>query len=135
MNCPLPERLTLAEIGALALAEAARGLDGAEDTATFLAALERNQEVWLVLAQIAATRVWHCPSERQVAFALSSGAPDDERVNTLIDINREVSGLLARGDDMAELRRRAAFAWEMSGRPRDLDLHGWLMAEMKTASG
>lgn len=134
MTIGLLDRLTLAETGALALAETARDLDAAGDTAAFLEALDRNQTVWRLVAQIAMSRVWQFPNERQVAFALSSGAPDDERVSTLIDINREVSALLAGVDDMEALRQRAMAAWTEAGKPGQ-SLLVWLLAEMEAASG
>ncbi|BAE50161.1 hypothetical protein amb1357 [Paramagnetospirillum magneticum AMB-1] len=134
-----PEKLTLAETGALALDEAAQELDRACDTASFLKALERNQRVWRTLAHIAAARAWQFPSQRQVAYALSTdehgNGANDERVNTLIDINREVSDILAHGDDMTRLRERAYAIWEARGRPHGQDLEHWLLAEMELSSG
>jgi len=133
------EKLTLAETGALALDEAARELDKASDTASFLKALERNQRVWRTLAQIALSRTWQCPSQRQVAYALSTDAPgngaNDERVSTLIDINREVSDILAHGEDITRIRERAHAIWESRGRPQGQDLEHWLLAEMELSSG
>lgn len=133
------ERLTLAETGALALDEAARELDKASDTASFLKALERNQRVWRTLAHIAMTRAWQFPNERQVAYALSTdglGAKgNDERINSMIDINREVSDILARGDDIARIRERAYAIWESRGRPVGQDMEHWLLAEMELSSG
>ena len=133
------ERLTLAETGALALDEAAQELDKAFDTASFLKALERNQRVWRTLAQIALSRAWQFPNERQVAFALSTdsqgGKNNDDRINTLIDINREVSDILARGDDIARIRERAYSIWESRGRPQGQDMEYWLLAEMELSSG
>lgn len=134
MNTRLQDRLTLAETGALALAETARDLDAADDTAAFLQALDRNRMVWRLVAQIAHSRVWRFPNERQMAFALSPGAPDDERVSALIDINREVSALLAGVDDMEALRQRAMEARAESGRAAP-SLLAWLLAEMEAASG
>ncbi|WP_096700996.1 DUF2934 domain-containing protein [Magnetospirillum sp. 15-1] len=130
------ERLTLAETGALALDEAARELDKASDTTSFLKALERNQRVWRTLAQIAMARAWQFPSERQVAYALSTnGNGNDERINTLIDINREVSDILAHGDDISRIRERAHAIWESRGQPQGQDLEHWLLAEMELSSG
>ncbi|EME71980.1 hypothetical protein H261_00335 [Paramagnetospirillum caucaseum] len=133
------ERLTLAETGALALDEAARELDKANDTTSFLKALERNQRVWRTLAHIAMARAWQFPSERQVAYALSTdghgNGANDERVNTLIDINREVSDILAHGDDIARIRERAHAIWESRGRPQGQDMEHWLLAEMELSSG
>lgn len=134
MTTRLLDRLTLAETGALALAETARDLDAADDTAAFLEALNHNQMVWRLVAQIAHSRVWRFPNERQVAFALSAGAPDDGRVSTLIDINREVSALLAGADDMESLRRRAMEVWRDSGKTAP-SLLAWLLTEMEAASG
>lgn len=131
------QRLTLAETGALALDEAAKELDRASDTAAFLKALERNQRVWRTLAQIAISRAWQCPNERQMAYALSSdrNGASDERVNTLIDINREVSDILAHGDDITRIRERAYAIWEDRGKPHGQDLEHWLLAEMELSSG
>lgn len=134
-----PERLTLAETGALALDEAARELDKASDTASFLKALERNQRVWRTLAHIAMARAWPFPNERQVVYALSTNGQgnsgSDERINTLIDINREVSEILAHGDDIARIRERAHAIWESRGHPQGQDLEHWLLAEMEVSSG
>lgn len=131
------ERLSLAETGALALDEAARELDRASDTSSFLKALERNQRVWRTLAHIAITRAWQAPNERQVAYALSQDqhGDSDQRVSTLIDINREVSDLLAHGDDITRIRERAHAIWEARGRPQGQDLEHWLLAEMEMSSG
>jgi hypothetical protein len=133
------ERLSLAEAGALALDEVARELDRASDTGSFLKALEHNQRVWRTLAHIAHARAWQCPSERQVAYALSTDGQgsggDDQRISTLIDINREVSDILAHGDDIARIRERAYTIWEARGRPHGRDLEHWLLAEMELSSG
>ena len=130
-------RLSLAETGALALSEAALDLDRADDTATFLKALERNQRVWRTLAHIAASRAWQLPSERQVAYALATDdkGASDARINALIDINREVSQFLAHGDDIARIRERAHAIWEERGYPQGQDLEHWLLAEMEVSSG
>jgi hypothetical protein len=131
------ERLTLAETGALALDEAAKQLDQALDTDSFLQALERNQRVWRTLAHIALTRAWQFPNERQMAYALSPDphGDSDQRVSTLIDINREVSDILAHGDDLARIRERAYAIWETRGKPHGQDLEHWLLAEMEMSSG
>jgi flagellar biosynthesis regulator FlaF len=127
--------LTLAESGALALADAAAQLDSADDTDKFLNALERNRKVWQTLKELAARHDWAMPSARLADYALSTASKmgrgvDDEQLNTLIDINRHVSAQLA-GGNIERIRERAYFIWEDRGRPHGEDLDHWLIAEME----
>lgn len=133
----LPSELSLAESGALALAEAARDLDSASNAAGFLRALERNQRVWKAIKDLAARENWPAPNARLADYALSTARKmggrgvNDEHVEALIDINRRVSAELARGDDIDHIRSRAYFIWESAGRPQGQDLEHWLLAEME----
>jgi hypothetical protein len=126
--------LTLAESGALALAEAATRLDEAVDAEAFVSALETNRRVWQAVRALAEHRDWQVPSRRQSDYAL--GAADlgrDDQVAALIDINRLVAAELAGGHDLERIRERAYFIWESRGRPQGQDLDHWLIAEMELA--
>jgi hypothetical protein len=127
--------LTLAESGALALAEAAADLDGADDAEKFLSALERNHKVWLTIREVAARENWAVPDPRQADYALATAGTmgrgvTDEELHTLVDITRQVSAQLA-GGDIEPIRRRARSLWENRGRPQGKDLEQWLIAELE----
>jgi len=129
------QNLTLAERGALALAEAATDLDNADDTAKFLNALERNSKVWQAIKEVAEREHWPVPNARLAEYALTTSRSmgrgvTDEQVHALIDINRRVSAQLA-GGDIGRIRDRAYFLWENLGRPQGKDLEHWLIAEME----
>lgn len=135
-----PMDLTLAESGALALADAAADLDHADDAEKFITALEHNRRVWQAIRDIAERHEWQVPDRELAEYALKTTLRDgravsDERVLALIDINRRVSAELARGDDIERIRKRAYFIWESRGRPQGQDLEHWLLAEMELKSG
>ncbi|MGE5546007.1 MAG: DUF2934 domain-containing protein [Solirubrobacterales bacterium] len=132
--------LSLAESGALALAEVAEELDSADDTGKFLKALERNRRVWQALKEVAARQHWLTPDRALAEYAVQTSRSTghgvhDDHVHALIDINRRVSAQLAGGDDIEQIRRRAYFLWEARGRPQGQDLDHWLMAELETRAG
>lgn len=128
-------RLTPAESGALALADAAARLDGADDPGKFLSALECNRKVWQTIKHLAERHDWELPA-RLADYALSTAGKmgrgvADEQLHTLIDINRQVSAELA-GGDIEHIRKRAYFIWENRGRPHGQDLEHWLIAELES---
>lgn len=135
MARPHETELTLAESGALALAEAAAELDRAENTRQFLDALEHNRKVWQAIKDVAERQNWRVPNARLADYALSTARKrgrgvNDDQVNTLIDINRRVSAELA-GGDIDQIRERAYYIWENRGRPQGQALDHWLIAEME----
>lgn len=128
--------LTLAERGALALADAATELDSADNAGTFLKALERNRKVWQTIKDVAERQNWRIPNSRLAEYALSTAGKmgrgvNDEQLTTLIDINRRVSAELA-GGSIDHIRERAYFMWENRGQPHGQDLDHWLIAEMES---
>lgn len=128
-------RLTPAESGALALADAATQLDAADEPAKFLNALERNRKVWQTIKDLAERHNWRVPSPGMADYALNTARKmgrgvADEQLSTLVDINRRISAELA-GGDIAVIRERAYFIWESRGRPHGQDLDHWLLAEME----
>lgn len=130
------DSLTPAESGALALAEAAAQLDGADEPGKFLRALERNRKVWQTIRDVAERHNWNVPNRRLAEYALATAGKmgrgvADEQLTTLIDINRRVSHELA-GGDIDHIRERAYFIWESRGRPHGQDLDHWLMAELES---
>lgn len=136
MDSALRNRLSLTESGALALAEAAAQLDGADEPGKFLRALERNRKVWQTIRDVAERHNWQTPTRRLADYALATAGKmgrgvADEQLNTLIDINRRVSAELA-GGDIERIRERAYFIWEDRGRPHGQDLDHWLIAELET---
>lgn len=128
-------RLTPAESGALALADAAAQLDSADAPDTFLRALERNRMVWQAIKDVAARDNWQVPHPSVADYALSTarkmgrGVADDQ-LTTLVELARRVSAELA-GGDIERIRERAYFIWEDRGRPHGQDLDHWLIAEME----
>lgn len=127
--------LTLAESGALALAEAASQLDHADEPAKFLHALERNRKVWQAIKDLAVRHNWRTPTPRLADYALATARKmghgvADEHLSNLIDISRRVSDELA-GGDIGRIRERAYFIWQSRGGPHGQDLDHWLMAEME----
>ncbi len=127
--------LSLAESGALALADAAAELDRADNPAKFIRALERNRRVWESLRDIAARQHWRVPNRQQADYALATagkmGRVNDDHVHALIDINRRVSAELAGGGDIDRIRDRAYYIWVENGRPHGQDLDHWLLAELE----
>ncbi len=133
--------LSIAETGALALSDAARDLDRADNAQKFLGALERNRRVWKSIGQLAASRSWAVPDRRMVAYALkttgqASGPAQgqighDDHIHALIHINRRVSDALAEGSDIERIRERAHAIWESRGPPHGEDMDHWLIAEME----
>ena len=133
-----PSDLSIAETGALALAGAARALDHAEDTGTFLGALERNGRLWRSLGRLARQQSWAVPDSKMVAYALKTtgqASGRDDAIHALIDINRQVSASLAKGGDIERIRQRAHAIWESRGHPPGEDLDHWLLAEMEVSAG
>lgn len=130
----IPVRLTIEESSAIALTEAADDLANARDTATFLAALETNHRLWLTLADVARRHGWKALDRRLAEFVTATtakagrGVPD-EHLETLIDINREVSSKLT--GNAASARRRAVLAWQEHGKPYGVRLDTWLIAEIQ----
>ncbi|MBC7950603.1 MAG: DUF2934 domain-containing protein [Rhodospirillaceae bacterium] len=124
--------LTLAETGALALADAATQLDQADNAGKFLHALERNRKVWQTIKDVAL----RLPNPQLADYALSTAGKmghgvNDAQVSALIDISRRVSAQLA-GGNIDHIRERAYFIWENSGHPSGQDLEHWLIAEIET---
>jgi hypothetical protein len=128
--------LSLAESGALVLAEAAADLDRASDAPTFLRALDRNRRIWQALSQLARERIPARVSEYALSTTRKAGkGVNDDHVNALITINRTMSAELSQGDDLDSIRRRAHHIWESHGRPHGQDLEHWLLAEMEHKAG
>ncbi|HSV28303.1 MAG TPA: DUF2934 domain-containing protein, partial [Candidatus Omnitrophota bacterium] len=97
--------LSLAESGALALADAASALDRADDPTTFLRALEHNRRVWQTIREVADRHQWLVPRREQSDYALTTAGKmgkgvNDDHVLALIDIGRRVSAELAPGGDL-----------------------------------
>ncbi|HLO78632.1 MAG TPA: DUF2934 domain-containing protein [Magnetospirillum sp.] len=131
-----PDRLSLTESGALALADAATQLDHADDTEKFLLALERNHKVWQAIKLLAKRHGWNVPTPLLADFALATAQKmgrgvNDHQLSTLIDINRRISRELA-GGNIDAIRQRAYYIWEERGRPQGHDLEHWLIAEMES---
>ena len=132
----IPVRLTLTESTAAALAAAADDLCQAASIEDFFAALDANHRLWLTLARIATSQDWSHPNRRLSDFVVgaSGGAGrglSDERLQALVEINREVSGRLAQGRSLAPIRQRAQLAWQERGQPHGVPLGRWLVAEME----
>ncbi|OAN50439.1 hypothetical protein A6A04_18335 [Paramagnetospirillum marisnigri] len=140
MSIRVQNDLTLAETGALALDEAARKLDHAADAAAFLEAVRQNQRVWQSIGHLAATRSWRVPNRGMVAYALkttdeaSGKGGRDDRIHALIDINRQVSAVLAGDGGLDALRQRAQRLWEERGRPFGAPLEQWLLLEIESSA-
>lgn len=133
---PIPVRLTLTESTAAALAEAADDLCTACDADRFIAALDMNHRLWLTLAQIATAKSWQDPNRHLADFVVTASRTagrglSDERLETLVEINREVSQRLTHGRSLTPIRQRAKLAWQERGRPYGVPLERWLIAEME----
>lgn len=126
-------RLSPAESGALVLSDAARDLDGAQDAPSFLRALERNRQIWQALAETHYRGLDRRLTDYAVATTRTMGNAglNDDRVNALIEINRQVSAHLAEGVDIEQIRERAYFIWENTGHPHGQNIDHWLLAEME----
>jgi hypothetical protein len=131
----IPVRLTLAEICVSCLVEAAILLETADDTDAFLTALDTNHRVWLSLVDVALRNGWDIPDRRLAEFVMATSCKcgcgvADEEVEALIEIGHRTAGQLAKGRDVAGIRRRAELAWREIGRTHRLALLPWLLAEM-----
>lgn len=132
----IPVRLSIEESSAIALGAAADDLANAQDADAFLAALDTNRRLWLVLAEIARRHRWPAVDHRQADFVAATTATagkgiSDQQLEALIGINREVSARLTRGRNPAAARRRALLAWQEQGKPHGLPLDAWLIAEIQ----
>lgn len=133
---PIPVRLTLSESTAAALATAADDLSAANDTEHFLAALEGNHRLWQVLTTIAQRNDWIEPNRHLADFVVAASRTAgkglrDEHLETLVEINRDLSTRLARGRELARIRQRATLAWKERGRPLGFSFERWLINEME----
>jgi len=112
MSSSRPQALSLAEVGALALHEAAEALDRADSAQAFLKALERNRRIWQGLGRLPESRAREVADPELVAYALRITDPavgpagHDDHIQALIEINLQVSARLA-GGDIEPLRQRA----------------------------
>ncbi len=139
MGVSIPIRLTLAESGAVALAEIAHDLDAALDAMAFLVALDNNHRLWLTLSDVAHRCGWRAPDRRLASFVTATSCQagrgvDDEAVEALIGINLDVATELAAGQDMDTIRRRALLAWREAAPSHGLDMERWLIGEMARKS-
>lgn len=133
---PIPVRLSLSESTAAALAMAADDLSSATDTEHFLAALEGNHRLWQILIDVARTNDWVEPTRHLADFVVSASRTAgrglrDEHLETLVEINRDLSTRLARGHALDRIRQRAALAWKERGCPLGLSFGRWLLVEME----
>jgi hypothetical protein len=131
----IPVRLTLPESSAVALTKAADDMADARDSAHFLAALDANHRLWEALSRIAHTKGWNIPS-RVTDFVMTTThkagrSTGDDKIETLIAINRDVAAQLAAGQDLELVQRRAELAWRERGRPYGVRLDHWLIDEME----
>jgi hypothetical protein len=130
----IPIKLTLAEVCAIALNEAAEALDGASDADAFLVAIETNHRLWLTLTAIANRHLGDVVDERMANFVISMsykagrGIPD-QSIEALIGINNELASTLTAGQDLAPIRRRAELAWKEAG-GHGMALRIWLLSEI-----
>ena len=130
----IPIILTLAEICAIALAEAAEALDDADDANTFLSAIETNHRLWLTLTAIARRHLDDVIDQRTADFVISmsyksgSGIPD-QNIEALIGVNNELAATLTAGRDLTPIRRRAELAWKEGG-GHGMTLRTWLLSEI-----
>lgn len=135
-SAPIPVRLTLNESTAAALAEAADDLCRACDADRFVAALDVNHRLWLALSRIASAKSWLDPNRHLADFVVSASRTagrglSDEKLEALVEINREVSKRLTSGRALSPIRQRAKLAWQERGRPYGVPLERWLIAEME----
>ena len=135
-SAPIPVRLSLEESSAAALLEAAEELSKADDAERFIQALDTNHRVWMTLTDIARRNSWKILDNRLAEYVVATSKKagkgvDDDDVETLIGINRNVSARLTGGHDLAAIQRRAMLAWQENGRPRGMTLKRWLIAEME----
>jgi len=130
----IPIKLTLAEICAIALAEAAEALDDADDANTFLTAIETNHRLWLTLTTIVRRHLDDVIDQRTADFVISMsykagrGIPD-QNIEALIGVNADLAATLTGGCDLTPIRRRAELAWKEAG-VHGMTLRTWLLSEI-----
>jgi len=130
----IPIKLTLAEICAIALGEAAAALDSASDADTFLGAIETNHRLWLTLTAIARRHLDDVVDQRMAEFVISMSYKAgrgiaDQSIEALIGVNNELASTLTAGRDLAPVRRRAELAWKEAG-AHGMTLRIWLLSEI-----
>jgi hypothetical protein len=113
-------RLTLAEMCAAALMEAADGIESAQDTAALLDALDNNLRLWLVLRQVETKIGWAAAPTRDNDFAVVwSSNPGqsvaDGNIAGLVSINRQAAEKLADTGNVGHTRIRIRLAYRESG--------------------
>ncbi len=131
----IPVRLSLAELSAAALTEAAANLATASDRETFITALDNNHHLWRTLIGVAHQQSWTSPDPRQAEFVMGVSRKCgvgvcDDHVEALIGINHRVSSQLAAGTDLCRITSRATLAWRESELTETMPFHHWLVEEI-----
>jgi hypothetical protein len=116
----IPIRLSLAEVCAAALMDAADTIEAARNAGAFVEALDGNHRLWLVLRDIEPRDDWTAPPTQAAKFATaqSSGSGrggSDAAVDSVVAINRMVASELTIGGDMARICSRVGLAYRESG--------------------
>lgn len=116
----IPIRLSLAEVCAAALMEAADSIETARDVGAFVDALDGNHRLWLVLRDIESREDWVAPPVRDAEFATenSSGLGkglSDATIDSVIAINRKIALDLTLGGDITRICSRVRLAYRESG--------------------
>ena len=129
----IPVRLSVEEICAAALMDAADNLDVADDARTFVDALEENHRLWLILRDVdlPARESAHATHDGDCAFtipAVQGRCTSDAAVSAMIAINQRIAARFAAGIDLENIRARVRLVHRES---RSMDgLAIWTQAQI-----
>lgn len=129
----IPIRLSLAEVCAAALMEAADDIEEAHAAAAFMDALDSNHRLWLAVRELGVIDGWILPPRRDADFAiqrssrLGRGVTDAE-VAALVAINRRMADHLTANGDVTRVRTRVRLAYREGG--GGVGFVPWLLSQM-----
>lgn len=133
MNC-IPVSLSLEEICAAAMVEAAQRLESDTNADSFVAALHHNQLLWRMVIMAARHNDWDIGDQRSQDFVMNTlrkcgcGVVDSD-IEGLITINLCVASRLLNGRPFKRVHQRAQLAWHQADRPGTLD--EWLIQQIE----
>lgn len=133
----IPIRLTLPEICAASLMEAADGIEAARDTTAFQNALAGNHAIWLQVREVVVRHGWGRPPLRDCDIAIAHLARlgrdvTDADVNAVMAINRRTAADLAGCGNLDRVRTRIRLAHAESGSG---DFLAWLLIQVTRRNG
>ncbi len=132
----IPVKLTLAEVCAAALLNAADELTAAADLSEFVTALNANHRLWQILVEMAPLNRWTFPVLRDADYAITKSRKlgtgvDDDDIEVLVEINQRAARDFAPMADGFGVLNRARLACTEAQAQR---LGQWLLSQIERRS-